>query len=446
MTVGRDGYPRRILRAVCVTLGLERHPRSRSVRSLTLGLVSLLVFAIAGNGVFVRPLRQAAEKPFEFDWALRTLSLGWFDESRTLPVAFVEIDDATHRGWGSPATAPREAIARMLEVVARSRPAAIVADLDLGYGVEAATDPLGRFLQSYRGDVPIVFPQRVDTDEAGLRRIATGPFDGVFAANRHLHWAHASFAAHEGVVREWDPWLTVCDDRGARVLPAVATELARVLPPGWHGLARVGPPPAPTGCADDPPPGESLLIGRRLTGPGHPPLMAEATLVSASALLDADVARDDAALFADRIVFIGSTYAGSGDSWVTPSGVLPGVELVANTVRFLPLQQAAGARAEFAYRATTVLSFLVLGLLFWLFRPSVAVLVLMPAFLLVVALAVGAWGYFRVFDAIAAALLLFVQCKAIEAALTLVEDWRRYGWRRTILARHFRHDRDDDED
>jgi hypothetical protein len=106
----------------------------------------------------------------------------------------------------------------------------------------------------------------------------------------------------------------------------------------------------------------------------------------------------------------------------------------------------SGGGGELVYRTATLLSFAVLGLLFWLLRPSVAVLVLVPVSLLCVALAVGLGHYFRVFDALAAALLLLVQCKALEAALTLVEDWRRYGWRRTILARHFRHDADDDED
>ena len=62
-------------------------------------------------------------------------------------------------------------------------------------------------------------------------------------------------------------------------------------------------------------------------------------------------------------VFIGATHSGTGDVWVTPSGLLPGVELLANTVRFLPLQSTTGRHAELAYRTATILSFLVMGLI-----------------------------------------------------------------------------------
>ena len=446
MNPAGKGLLQRILGALRVTLALDTHPRAKVVRMLTVAALSLVAFIVVGNGVFVKPLRHMAEKPFEFDWALRTLSLGWFDESRTLPVAMVEIDEATYRAWGSPAMTPRADVARMLEVVTRSLPAAVFVDLDVAFGTDAAADDaLGRFLQAYAGPVPLVFPRRIETDERGLRRLAATPFDALFAANPRLHWSHASFAADGGVVREWDPWLVVCAGDQPQALPAVATALAEALPAGWHGLARRVPAPTATSCAEEPEVKQSLLIGQRLTGAGHPPLMREASLVSASALLDPALERDDAALFADRIVFIGATHAGSGDFWVTPSGALPGVELVANTVRFLPLQQPSGGRGEMAYRVATLSFFLLLGMLFWLFRPSVAVAVLIPLSLALVALAVGAWGYFRVFDALAAALLLMVQCKTIEAGLTLVADWRRYGWRRTILAKHFRPGSDEED-
>ncbi len=427
------------LRALRLTLALEVSPRAKAVRTMTLAVISLLAFALVGNAAFVKPLRHAAEKPFEFDWALRTLSLGWFDSSqRVLPIAVVDIDEATWKGWGSPPMTPHADIARMLAVVTSADPAAVVVDIDLAYGADARADRLGQFLQSYDGEAPLIFPRRVEPGERGERRLAATPFDTVFAANPRLHWAHAGFAGADGVVREWDPWLVVCGAHGPQPMPAVATQVALTLPAGWHGLPLTQAPTAAGRCEDEPAPGESLLIGPRLTGPKHAPLMEEAKLIAASALLDPAIERDDAGLFADRIVFIGATHSGTGDVWVTPSGLLPGVELLANTVRFLPLQSTTGRHAELAYRAATILSFLLMGLLFWLFRPSVAVLVLIPVSLGVVACAIGWWDYLRVFDAFAAALLLLVQVKALEAVLTLVADWRQHGWRRTILAKHFR--------
>lgn len=446
MSAAGAGILSRLLRVLRVTLGIEQAPKSRAIRSMTVALVTLGAFALVGNAVFVNPLRHAAEKPFEFDWALRTLSLGWFDESRTLPIALVEMDEATYRAWGSPAQTPRAALARMLEIVTRSAPAAVVVDVDLAFGADIGSDPLAAFLRAYAGTAPIVFPRRIEVAEDGSRRPVPSPFDAMFAAHPKLHWAHASFATEQGVVREWEPWLAVCAGDEVQMLPAVATRLAEVLPGGWHGLRPAPSAPAATSCAGESADAESVLIGPRLTGPEHPTLMREASLVPAHALLDPALDRDDAAYFEGRIVFVGATHAGSGDHWVTSSGVLPGVELMANTVRFLPLQEAAGPGAEPAYRVVTIVAFALIGFLFWLFRPSIALLVLIPASLALVALAVGGWGYFRVFDACAAALLLVVQVKTLEAGLTLVEDWRRYGWRRTLLARHFRTDDDDDEE
>ena len=446
MTAARRGVLASLGHALRVTFALEAAPHAKLVRTATFAVLSLLAVALAGNAAFVKPLRHAAEKPFEFDWALRTLSLGWFDAGRrTLPIAIVEVDEATWRNWGSPPMTPHADLARMLAIVTRARPAAVVVDIDLAYGADALGDRLGQFLQAYDGEAPIIFPRRIEPGPRNERRLAATPFDALFTGNPRLHWAHAGFAGAQGVVREWDPWLVVCGPHGPQPMPAVATQVALVLPAGWHGLPLTAAPNARGECDDEPPEPESLLIGPRLTGPTHPPLMEEAKLVSALALLDPALERDDAGLFAGRIVFVGATHSGTGDTWVTPVGVLPGVELLANTVRFLPLQSTSGGRAELAYRATTVLSFLLIGLLFWLFRPSVALLALVPALLLVVACAVGIWDYFRVFDAFTAALLLLVQVKALETALTLVADWRRYGWRRTILAKHFRGGGGDDD-
>jgi hypothetical protein len=50
-----------------------------------------IVHHVPGAGLF-------GESPFELDRALKTVSLGWFESRRTLPVTLVDIDAATHCG------------------------------------------------------------------------------------------------------------------------------------------------------------------------------------------------------------------------------------------------------------------------------------------------------------------------------------------------------------
>jgi hypothetical protein len=49
-----------------------------------------------------------------------------------------------------------------------------------------------------------------------------------------------------------------------------------------------------------------------------------ARTVSAALLLDPELARDDRALFENRILFVGATHASSGDLWLTTGGAICG--------------------------------------------------------------------------------------------------------------------------
>ena len=54
---------------------------------------------------------------------------------------------------------------------------------------------------------------------------------------------------------------------------------------------------------------------------------------------------------------------------LTPSGVLPGVELLANTVRFAPLQvENEGGTSRLSYRLTALLLFVAFACLQWWLR------------------------------------------------------------------------------
>jgi hypothetical protein len=206
------------------------------------------------------------------------------------------------------------------------------------------------------------------------------------------------------------------------------------LPPG---LERPVPPTLRHSCREaDDAAARLLLVGPRLTGPGHA-MIAGTRWLSASSLLDEEISRDDIALFRDRVVFVGATHSGSGDFWLTPGGVLTGVELLANTVRFAPLQ-TTGIASEVAYRGAALLVFFMFAMFTWLLRGIVAILASIFAVLMFAAVIVGFWDYLRVFAAIEAALLLTLQYKALEALLNLVEAWKQRGGARGGIGHAFR--------
>ena len=141
-------------------------------------------------------------------------------------------------------------------------------------------------------------------------------------------------------------------------LPAVPIRVVNALAEAGMNLDRTTEPRAGPDClAEDSATERRLLVGPKLTGKSANPLARDARAVSAAMLLDPEVDRDDRRLFTGRIVLIGATHSGSGDFWLTPGGVLPGVELLANTIHYAPLDADDGLGSELAFRALTVLLF-----------------------------------------------------------------------------------------
>ncbi len=430
--------------------------RSEGRRAATLAALIAIVFAALGTVRAFAPASLLVEAPFDLDLALRTLSLGWFVPRNATPVAIVEIDAATYRAWGSPAVTPRAAIARLLRVTTDAQPLAVVTDIDLSWGDgEAAPGPghhaLREFLRQYRGAAPIIFPKRVEPAADGTLRTAASPFDAIVAGNSQLAWAHARFQTDgSGAVRDWAPWLAVCDDDGPGWLPSVTTRIAAMAARLPAGLERPAVPASPDSClAGDATPTERLLVGTRLTGKARRALSADASVVSAAMLLDPGVEVDGAQVFGGRVVFIGATHPSSGDFWLTPSGVLPGVELLANTVRFAPLRTRPGLAAETWYRVNAIALFAIFAALAWSLRGLVAVVAVMITALLYVSAAIGLVDYYAVFNALEAAILLMIVYKALEVVVEFIVEWRRTrrdhakgfgGWLQTLKAACVRQD------
>ena len=429
--------------AVRTWLGTEAH-RAAAFAALVAGL-----YAVLGTVRAFAPAAAIGESPVNLDLALRTVALGWFEPRGTVPITLVDIDDETYRGWGTPAVTPRGELARLLATVAAAGPAAVMLDIDLSWGggptaPDAGEAALREFLAAYAGPAPLVLPKRLDVGDDGRRVPAASPLDPVVSANSHLHWAHAAFETDSGgAVRHWSPWLASCAEPPGQWLPAVATMISSSL-----GNGAV-PAPAAEACASPPEPVRRLLVGPRLTGAGAPLAARDAQSISASFLLDPELARDDVGLFGGRVVLIGATHASAGDQWLTAAGVYPGVELLAHSVRFAPLQHEAGPAAGIVQRAEALLFFAVFSAAAWWLRGVVALLASLLAALLLVAIAAGGFGDFTIFDALEAGILLTVAWHALRALADLAADWRELrreeaegvrGWFRTLRAVCIRRD------
>lgn len=430
----RRGWLSRRLR---VTFALERAANAQLTRATTLLVIVALAFAIMGTVRTFTPMRALASSPVNFDLALRTVSAGWFQPRDVIPVAVVEIDQATHQAWGHPPVTPRDRLAELIDRVIEAAPAAVIVDIDLGWGGDDPGLPLFMdYLASYSGP-PLLFPRRIDPAPGGNRQAAHSPLDAVFAANPNLAWAHASFETDSGgKVRQWADWIEVCSDEGTYQLPSMPARLSLMLDPLPAGLARATPPPLTGSCRrSEDLRAQLLLIGPRFTGPEGRRMSSDAAGVSALAVLDPELDRDDAWLFGNRVVLIGATYPASGDFWLTPSGVVPGVEMVGHTVRFASLRSSPGWRADLAFRVAALAGFVLIGLIsIWLVGLAAAV-ALIAGTLLFVAVPIWLWNYYRVFEALEVAVLLFVFYKFVQIIFDTFEDW---GVRRELYPRGWR--------
>lgn len=437
---------------LCVTSGFRSDPHHEAIRARTLAASVAILFALSGAIRHFSWADLLADSPFEMDMAYRAVANGWFESSRTLPVTVVDIDAETYRGWGTPPITPRDRLTQMLEVVTGANPAAVVVDIDLSWGETGQERPdagsllLRGFLEQYRGAALLVFPKRIEPAADGGRRMFASPLDDVVARNEHLAWAHASFqTGRGGAVRGWQDWLAVCTPSGMTWLPSVATSVLMAIRP--KGIDRPVAPDVRQSCATaDEPVQETrrLLIGPGLTVNQQGAPRRDAQMVSASLLLDPDVARNDAQLFGRRVVFIGATHPSAGDFWLTPSGVVPGVELLASTVRFAPLQRTTqNARTRFAYRAISLVLFVIFVYFERKLRGPLAYAVTTFCVLGIVAMVLAVFDDLGVFEAMEAAILLVILYKALDIVLSLVAEIRtrraefaagRHGWRQTLVA------------
>jgi CHASE2 domain-containing sensor protein len=147
-------------------------------------------------------------------------------------------------------------------------------------------------------------------------------------------------------------------------------------------------------------------------------------------VLDPEIDRDDRWLFTGRVVLIGATHSGSSDLWLTPGGVVPGVELLANTIHYAPVDSSDGRASEIAYRGLAILLFLIFAAATWRLVGIAAFGGGLIGALLVVAIAIRGWDYFRVFESLESAIWLSVLYFGVQSLVELIADLAR-SWRST---------------
>jgi CHASE2 domain-containing sensor protein len=379
-------------------------------RALALVALHLVGWLLLGQAIVLPGMPE--DEWLALDQWVRTGVFAVVQPADTIPVTYVDIDDALYRDtWGLPTVTPRSELARMLTALAASGSSLIVVDIDLAWGeLDPAFD---RYLATYRGPVPLVFVRHIEASEAGLEVFASA-YDDTFAANAQwLRWAHAYFFTDgDGALREWVPWLHVCADGTAGALPSAAVLALETL-----RNKRLEPEGSGTACNSVPEPASRPIIytqnfgfsGRSRNGglirPATPgDARSPARTLNAAFLLDGT--RIDAqALLAGRVAIIGGSHSAGQDLRLTPIGILPGAVVQANTVIHVSPQLGAGEAPVGIQRMTVAAMFLVLCVLSF---PVAAALLAGTAIVLVSAL-----SYYGIFASIELAALLFVQFRVL---------------------------------
>jgi hypothetical protein len=169
-------------------------------------------------------------QPFDLDWALRTVSLGWYEPDDALPVTIVDIDEATYHDWHSPAITLRGELAQLIEVVTRAEPSAVVVDIDLSGACDAPAKDERRLMASlaYRVVRLLIFPKRMEPGEDGIRERGGKPVRPSLRPPSKLE-AHATSSPMATVRCAMGGMAGVPEGKPPSWLPAVSIQVVNAL-------------------------------------------------------------------------------------------------------------------------------------------------------------------------------------------------------------------------
>ena len=395
---------------------------------------------------------------------------------------FIDIDDATWKAWGSHLVTPRAYIAILLERVARSKPLAIVLDVDLAYSDATDGKALKDFLQDYKSSWPPLLLVRslADDPDGGLPRLRLTEYDQAIGPRRingdlvpakdNVMFTSPLFERDgDGKVRRWKLFAEACDGAAPIVVPSMHLAAAIIARQAIYGA-----PPAdddaplermkrrlaaftPTNCERANGAREGTLDSSPLDRPirierddvskrviyrvaWEPGAVGLGPIVELPApvgggqtqLVEVRPARlvapgdRGAALpgLEGRIVVIGGSFESGGDRYNTPLGVMPGSLMIINAIEALTQN---GTPREFPTPFRIVISLVVIvvaSLLTLFLRPIVAAAALSAFLLMLMFALLNRFQAGAVLDLAVPAVGAFVH-DLWDSTVTMAQDIRR---------------------
>jgi CHASE2 domain-containing sensor protein len=326
-------------------------------------VIAVIVALFHQNHWLVRLENSAMDTMMELNNGLPRMSEA--DSPGALQFTFIDIDEASYRGWNEPYHTPRDKLLKIIQVAAASAARLIVLDIDLSReGINRDHDQdLASYLVRYGAEAeqpPLILVRTFYNDDIRDRQwIDIRPsFLDDFELPSSVHWAQPLFrqTMWDGVVRHWHLVKFGCLNGQMLLLPATQLVAATLLAGGDTGsVTRFADldsihldscfPNSNTG-------GSPGILNRHKNDPisTHEAGIdqrviytmgwnsAAPDLVTIPAHLITESSRDlSDDLIADRVVMIGASYSESADIHRTPIGAMPGALIIANAIKSFSL-------------------------------------------------------------------------------------------------------------
>jgi CHASE2 domain-containing sensor protein len=387
---------------------------------------------------------------------------------------FIDIDDATFKAWSSPLVMPRANIATLLERISRSKPLAIILDVDLAYSDKSDGKALKDFLGKYEPGRPPLLLVRdlIDDPDGGLPQPRPTDYDGAVGSKDNIMFTSPLFERDgDGKVRRWKLFAEACKENAPIIVPSMQLTAAMIARQTTHGAPSVdkGLPlqritrglaaftpanceranDAREGTLDLLPPDRPIRIehddvssrviyriawksGEVSLGPvvDSPAANGGETQLVAVRPARLVVSGDPNAPLPSlegRIVVIGGSFESGGDRYDTPLGVMPGSLVIINAIEALTQN---GTPREFPWCIRVPISFfliVVASLLTSFLRPVVAAAAFILVLLLLMFASLKSFQAGAVLDLAVPAVGAFLHGLG-ESACTMARHIREQGW------------------
>ena len=350
--------------------GWWRLRRARLLQLWAVGLVAALLVTAASSLHYLE------------SWQVWTFDMLQQLQGREPPhdVVIIAIDEAAFEGLGRRNPISRRYLARVVRGLQKS--GAAVVGIDITFTTPTASPE----------DAALAGAIREFSDEGLSRVVLLGPLGpgavplGTLTLGPSVMLASPAVPADpDGVIRRIDPVLSGAGGRPAPTLAlAVVARLAGLEPPALEEALATGQPLAlprlqSTGLVSSGTPPVAARAGVEwpinYVGPTGTFTLIPSDVVAALGDPDGQPATDNP--LRGRIALVGGTFADSRDYYVTPHGMMSGVEIHANVVHMLTTRRFIRPSGWGVGLAINVLVVLVAGVVLIALRPLVGTLVCM---------------------------------------------------------------------